>query len=272
MLVPLPPSSAAAFELPSRRGEPRARALCIHGYTGTPYELLPMALALADAGLACTGIVLPGHEGDPRVLDVTPWTAWADAAERALFATRDDAPVFLVGSSMGALLSLHLAAAHPARIAGLILLAPALTFFRDGRAVARAAQQGLWRLKRAIPKERPGGDVSSEEARALNPSYRELPVRGIGELGRLQAVVAGELARVTAPVCVLHGAQDHTIPAAASEQIARGVSSAHVEHHVLRNSWHLIGIDVDRHQVCSVAASFIDEVLHGGRRRQGARA
>lgn len=262
-MAPLPPSSPAPFALQARGRAPRARALCIHGYTGSPYEVLPVALALADAGVAADGIVLPGHEGDSRVLDETPWSAWTRAAEEALLRTPRNAPCLLVGSSMGGLVALHLAAMHPDLVAGLILMAPALRFFPDGRAIAAAAQGGLWRIRRAIPKERRGGDACSPEARAMNPSYQELPLRGIGEVALLQAVVRQRLHLVRAPTCVFHGAQDHTIPAVASEIVCRSVSSARVEHHVLRDSWHLIGIDVDRDSVCALAVSFAQSVIHG---------
>jgi carboxylesterase len=125
-----------------------------------------------------------------------------------------------------------------------------------------ASRRGLWRLMKAVPKERDGGgDIHDDEARRKNPSYAVLPLRGVGELGALQLVVDRELPQVRAPLCILHGAQDHTIPPLASEIVARRVRSPRVERHVLRDSYHVVGIDVDRDQVCDLAASFIDEEL-----------
>jgi carboxylesterase len=266
---PLPEPSARPFTVEAR-GPLRARALCIHGYTGTPYEVLPVARALADVGVSSEGICLPGHEGDPSVLDHTSWQDWVSAADAALSRIPTDAPRVLVGSSMGALVSLRLAARRPDDVDALVLLAPALRFFRDGRLAAAAAQRGLWRVKRSIPKEREGGDIADPEARKKNPSYAILPLRGVGELGLLQTVVDNDLPRVTQPLCILHGAQDHTIPPVASEIIARRVSSSRVEHHVLRDSWHVIGIDVDRDQVCDIAQSFVEDVLSRRARPEGA--
>jgi carboxylesterase len=257
---PLPPPSARPFSLPPKH-RLRARALCIHGYTGSPYEVLPLALALQERGVASEGIVLPGHEGDPSVLDRTTWQDWARAGEEAFWQLPADVPRFVVGSSMGALVALLIAAHRPDEVAGLVLLAPALRYFREGRLAALASQRGIWRLKSAVSKEREGGDVGDEEARRKNPSYAVLPIRGIGELGLMQAVVERELSRVRAPLCVLHGAQDHTIPLVASEIVARKVSSRRVEHHVLRDSWHVIGIDVDRDQIFDLASSFVDEII-----------
>ena len=67
---PLPPATHEGFSLPAR-GAARAHALSLHGYTGTPWEVLPVSLALQDIGVASTGIVLPGHEGDHTVLQRT---------------------------------------------------------------------------------------------------------------------------------------------------------------------------------------------------------
>ena len=264
---PLPPPSAQPFTVPAR-GEVRGLALCIHGYTGTPFEVLPLALALADVGVTSTGVVLPGHEGgkdgDPAVHNRTTWRDWERGALDAFDALSADAspavPRVVAGSSMGALVALRLAIARPAEIAALVLLAPAFRFYAEGRFAAAASARGLWRLMPYVNKDR-GSDVADDDGRRLNPCLTVLPLRGIGELAEMQRAVARDLARVRAPVCVFHGAQDHTIPPAASEEIARGVSSARVEHHVLRDSFHVIGIDVDRDQVGALAASFVDEAL-----------
>lgn len=218
-------------------------------------------MSLAEKGVASEGIALPGHEGDPSVLDRTAWQEWARAGEEAFLRLPDDKPRVLVGSSMGGLVALLTAARHPDAVAALVLLSPALRYFRDGRLGAVAAQRGLWKVKNMISKGREGGDIADPEARRMNPSYAVLPVRGIGELGLMQHAVEPELLRVKAPLCVLHGAKDHTIPPMASEIVARRVSSKRVEHHVLRDSQHVIGIDVDRDRVCNISAAFVDEVL-----------
>ncbi len=51
---------AGAFDL-GPVGEPGPAVLCLHGLTGTPYEVRLPAEALAADGFACVGPVLPGH-------------------------------------------------------------------------------------------------------------------------------------------------------------------------------------------------------------------
>ena len=257
---PLPPATNEAFSL-TAQGVVRANALSIHGYTGTPWEVLPVSMALADIGVSSTGIVLPGHEGDHTVLHRTSWQDWHRAGDAAFDRLPKDRPRILVGSSMGALVALLIAARRPSEVHALVLLAPALRFYMDGMLGAALAARGLWRLKAHIVKELEGGDIADADARKASKSYSVLPLRGVGELGILQGVVEAELANVKAPLCVMHGAQDHTIPPVASEIVAAKVSSAHVERHLLRDSWHVIGVDVERDQVCAIAASFIEEQL-----------
>jgi len=55
---PLPEPSTAPFHIDAAVSA-RARALCIHGYTGTTFEVMPLAMALAHVGVSSTGMVLP---------------------------------------------------------------------------------------------------------------------------------------------------------------------------------------------------------------------
>jgi carboxylesterase len=258
--LPLPPATKDAFAL-TPEGAVRASALSIHGYTGTPWEVLPVSMALALIGVSSTGIVLPGHEGDHTVLHRTSWQDWQRAGEAAFDVLPRDQPRILVGSSMGALVALLIAARRPDDVQGLVLLAPALRLFLPGRFGAALAARGLWRLKAHVVKELEGGDISDDVARKMSKSYGVLPLRGVGELGLLQGVVEAELHNVRAPVCLVHGAQDHTIPPQASEIVAAKVSSARVERHVLRDSFHVVGVDVERDQVCAIATHFVSEIL-----------
>ena len=44
-------------------------ALCLHGFTGTPYEVAPLARALAAAGFAVSAPLLAGHGDSPAALE-----------------------------------------------------------------------------------------------------------------------------------------------------------------------------------------------------------
>ncbi|MCH2185143.1 hypothetical protein MK280_04655, partial [Myxococcota bacterium] len=64
------------------KGEVQAAALCLHGLTGTPYEVRPIAEALAAVGLRAFGPRLAGHGGTPENLAATPYTAWVEGVRQ----------------------------------------------------------------------------------------------------------------------------------------------------------------------------------------------
>jgi carboxylesterase len=260
-VTPLPPPDPRAFTL-LPGGDVVGVALCVHGYTGTPYEVRPLADALCARGFVVHAPLLTGHGADPAVCNRTSWRTWLDDVVAAWDALATQAPStglrVVVGSSMGGLLALQLSLVR--ELDALVLLAPALRFFPAQTAAVAALAAGLWRARPFLPKEAPGGDVGDVDAQRNNPTYKVLPSHGVVELRRLQSETARALSRVTAPVCALHGARDHTIAPSSSVAIAAGVSSALVEHHVLARTQHLVGIDVERDDVCRLALRFVDDV------------
>lgn len=44
-----------------------AVVICVHGFTGTPYEVAPAVQALANVGLPVVALLLPGHGYRARV-------------------------------------------------------------------------------------------------------------------------------------------------------------------------------------------------------------
>jgi esterase/lipase len=91
-----------------------------------------------------------------------------------------------------------------------------------------------------------------------------MPSRGVAELWHLQRATDAVLGRVTTPVCLLHGDRDGTIAPVSSELIAARVAAPLVEHHRLRRTRHLVGLDVERDVVASLALRFIDDALARG--------
>ncbi len=73
--------NSSAFDLPGRG---RAAALCLHGLTGTPYEVRPLAEAISAVGIRAVGPALPGHNETPERLAATSHKEWLEAA-RAQF-------------------------------------------------------------------------------------------------------------------------------------------------------------------------------------------
>jgi hypothetical protein len=87
-----------------------AAVLCLHGLTGTPYEVRPLAEALVARGLRARGPWMAGHEQGHEALARTRHQDWVELAANELERLRaQHERVFVAGISMGGLVTLRLA-------------------------------------------------------------------------------------------------------------------------------------------------------------------
>jgi carboxylesterase len=227
--------------------------VCIHGFTGSPYDLRFLAGELERAGFAdVTSPVLPGHLTTVDDLDRTTWADWVDEVERAIDrASPDGAPVLVVGQSLGGLLALDAAARHgAARVARVASLAAPLWLPPLSTRVADLAAARGWRT---LPKVG-GPDIRDRREARGSPSYSKIPVRALGELRAFMREVDGALPRIAQPVLVLHAAHDHTAPVACAQRIAERARARRLR--ILPKSYHLIASDVEREIVAAEVISF----------------
>ncbi|HEY0190409.1 MAG TPA: alpha/beta fold hydrolase [Kofleriaceae bacterium] len=244
--------------------------MCIHGFTGSPYEMRYLGQALAADGMSVRGPALPGHTTSLDDLDRTRWQDWADTVEREVRAMCErHRRVAVVGQSLGGLLALHVAAALGDRISAVASLAAPLWLDGLGGRVATwltsphaPTRERLLRWAPRLPKLG-GSDVRDPAAKAENPSYRVVPTRALGELLALMPVVDAELPRIMAPVLVVHASHDHTAPVDCALRIARRARARRLR--ILPRSYHLIAIDVERDLVAAEVREFIRS--HTGQRQ-----
>jgi len=239
------------FEIP---GGPDA-VLLLHGLTGSTFEMHWIAERLGRAGHRCLVPVMAGHGGSPARLAGLPFEEWIAQAERDLARLEGARRTHLVGFSMGALAAVALAHAHPDRIDALVLLSPALELQPSG---ALAGVLGRFALTRSVvvPKTA-GSDVRDAEMRRRNPTMPGVPVGAVAELQRMQRRVEELLPDVETPALVIQGAQDHTVTLAGALRLARTIGSGPAHVVVLPESYHLIGIDVERDRCAEEVERFI---------------
>lgn len=227
----------------------RTGVLVLHGFTGVPYSMRPLADAFAAAGHAVRLPLLPGHGTNWRDLNRTPFSAWLDAARRAYddLAAQTDR-VVVCGLSMGGCLALELAAEVP-DVAGVILINPAVALSDPLLPVLPVLQ---W-VKPSIPAI--GDDI--KKAGMTEHAYGRTPLRGVRNMTKMFRRTIEKLDRVTAPILLFRSRVDHIVPARSSALILDRTSSTDVSETVLQNSLHVATLDNDAPLIIDKSLAFI---------------
>lgn len=225
-------------------------ALCLHGFTGTPYSMQGVAGAFAEAGFVTSAPLLPGHGTTIDDMMTTGWDDWLGAAEAAYrdLAARTEA-VVVAGLSMGGTLAVALAAAHH-DVAGIVVINPyidpAAPSFRD-------------LLRQIIDSGSPvapaiGSDIADTGTQE-GDSYGGTPLAPFLSLCEGVDQLAPRLAEVTCPVLVMTSREDHVVPTVSSDVLAGAVSGP-VERVWLERSFHVATLDYDRAEIERRAVEF----------------
>jgi carboxylesterase len=107
------------FDLPGSHGI----AILVHGFPGTPVEMLALGRALNLSGWRAVGLLLPGFGNQLPGLFQQRAAAWVGAIARQIDSLRDQGvPVVLIGFSLGGGLSIP--AAVRSRPDALVLISP----------------------------------------------------------------------------------------------------------------------------------------------------
>lgn len=211
-------------------------ALMLHGLTGSPAGVRPVAEALAADGLSVELPLLPGHGTHWRDLRRATWRDWAGEALGALERLRARTSVrVVVGLSMGGALALHLAATRRDAVDGLVLVNPWVAT-RDPRLLVLPVLQHLVPGIAGV-----GNDIALPGADER--AYATLPLKALRSAIVFQRRL--DLAAVTAPLLVLTSRQDHVVPPENSSVVLDGVSSAEREQVWLEHSFHVATLDHD---------------------------
>jgi len=183
----------------------RSRAcLLLHGFTGGPFEVEPLARHLRACGWHCVAPTLPGH-GEPlrelKNVRFADWLAAASAEAESLIARYG--AIDVVGFSMGGLLAAYVANRYPVR--RLALLNAAVYYISPMRFLRNAARQ-----------------LRSDGLKGLRIKH-ETPPAAILEFAKLVRTLRPELARVAQPTFIAQSERDEIVHPRSAQYISRAV-------------------------------------------------
>ncbi len=238
------PASTTVRDLGRRielRGGKKA-VLLLHGWTGWPGRLAPLAERLHEAGYTVVVPRLPGHGTSMRDMLETDASVWLRRAiDEYLDLSAQYPGAYVAGTSMGAILATIVAARFD--VPRVALLAPA--FRNTNRSIVLAPL-----LRRIIPRVR--GDWREDHetdprAREMGREYATYHYTAMAaEMLRMQRIGRRVLPALRAETLVVVSRSDQTVPLEVVELIARRSSAARLETVVVDRSNHHLAEHVDR--------------------------
>lgn len=249
--------AARGFEFPGDRGA----VLCVHGFTGSPYTMLPIARALSEAGFRTRAPRLAGHGETVESLQHTRWPDWLGSARAAFDRLAEShEKVFIVGFSMGALVALTVAHERGARVAGVVAMGTPLTLGWVDQKVLGLVRHLPFNDLLPFVKKQGGPDVSDPAIGASMPSYDRTPLPAAASLLDAQETVLDRVGRLSVPVLVQHGRQDHVAPVENAGRLYELLRTP--DRHLITypQSWHILTLDVEHEMVARDVVQFVERI------------
>lgn len=246
---------ASPLSVPARpelTGGRRIGVLVSHGFTGQPASVKPWGQHLGERGYGVEVPRLPGHGTTWREMNTTTWDDWYGELARvfdALCLSHD--AVVVGGLSMGGALALKLAADHPDRVAGVMVVNPAV-------ATKRFDVKLLPVLKHLLPSM--PGIINDIKAGGEEHGYPRTPLKAAHSMMRAWPALVASLPDVTAPLLYFRSTEDHVVDELSEPLITGRVSSTDVTVVRLENSYHVATLDHDAPLIFEESAKFVARV------------
>lgn len=206
--------------------------LCIHGFTGAPYEVEPLVEYLKErTDWRFSVPTLPGH-GETQSLKGIRYQEWIHYAEeelKNLLETCDK--VYIIGFSMGGMIASFLAAHYP--VDKLVLLSAAAYYVNPKQLTSDV----LTAVKDSIR----GNLRENELFLRYKRKITETPLAATLQFRRLVSFIKPKLPLVQVPTFIVQGECDGIVPPKSAEYLYQTIGA---------NQKKLIFIKDSKHHIC----------------------
>lgn len=233
----------------------------VHGFTGSPVSMRPLAELLVADGFRVEVPRLPGHGTHPKDMQRTRYADWRAEVVACVDRLQQAAQhVVLVGLSMGGTLVLDVASSGERRVDGVFTI-NAQILDREGFTVKLAPllehvlplAPASWAGLRKDDIAKPG---VSERA------YDMVPTAAGNSFVRELPRIRDQLPRFPCPLVVARAPQDHSVPPQNSLSLLQLVPNA--KELVLERSYHVATLDYDLPLLAARITEFADALASVG--------
>lgn len=250
---------------------PRAGVLVVHGYSGHSGRYTHLLEALGEAGFAALCPDHRGHGLSARMLglieEMDDIVADLAAIRLEMDAMLGGAPAFILGHSMGGLLSVLLLSQQQAAFRGAVLSAPALV---SPDAVSPPMKALAHALSRRLPSIGVRGYFDPAKAARSEKARRSMIEDPLFYKGKVRARTASQILKgvdkayaavesLTLPLLVLHGERDRVVPLAASHAVMARAPSQDKTLHILPGSYHQLLDDPEWEEVLALTTRWMKD-------------
>lgn len=250
--------TAEPFFFPGSGKNAKIGCLVQHGFTGTPKEVRWLGEYMNKQGYTVCGMRLAGHATRPEDMIRMRYRDWLASEEDGYhFLHSSCEQVFLLGLSMGGILSLTSASRLP--VQGVVAMSTPYKLPDDPRL---KYLKPFSKVKPYMPKGKgePGHGWFDKESWKQHVAYPENPVRCIAELNELLGVMRASLPEVKVPVLLISSRDDHYIVEGSMDMIYAALGTADKKKMWIDGSGHVITEEPKREQVFKAAAEFVERV------------
>ncbi len=206
--------------------------LCIHGFTGGPYEVRPFADFLGqqtDWNILVP--TLPGH-GDTLALKNISADSWLMEAELAIRELKKSSDrIIIVGFSMGGLIAMYLAMRY--KVDRLVLLSAAAKYI--------SPPQLLEEVKGALSDAAKRQLAENEFYQRYQYKLINTPMLSTREFLKVVKLVEPYYKNIHIPVCIVQGMKDGVVPESSADFIYDNISSGDKQ---------IIRSEAGKHMIC----------------------
>ena len=257
-LMPQIIPTAEPFFFPGKDANAKIGCLVTHGFTGAPKEMRWLGEYLNRQGYTVCGVRLNGHATKPEDMIRSRWQDWLLSVEDGYNLLHScTSQVFLLGLSMGGVLSLTAASRFPVR--GVVAMST--PYKLPDHPLLRLARPFSWFIP-SMPKRKgaPGEGWFDQEAYKQHVAYTNNPVRSAGELNHLLGVMHESLRQIKVPVLLIHSRNDDYVFRESMEKIHAALGSSDKHMLWVEGGGHVITEEPTREVVFKAAADFIKRV------------